>query len=217
MSRIPILPVEQAPAAAQPLLAEVDARHGMVPNLYRIVATSPAALDAFLGFHRALGRGELDVLTGERIALAVAEVNRCDYCLSAQTYRVRNGAMLDDAEITANRSGASNDIKAHVAVRFAAKLARERGQVSDADIVAVKRVGYSDAEIVEIIAHVALSMFTNTINEALRTDIDFPQVSARKAAGSLRQVDGGSAASPAINAETSPGPQTQETSHVHSL
>ncbi len=178
MSRIPTPTVEQAPAGAQPLLAAVNKQLGTVPNLFRIVANSPAALEAYLGFTNALGKGALAAPTRERIALAVAGVNGCDYCLSAHTELARKLAKLDDAEITANRNGASNDIKADAAVRFAVKLARERGQVSEADVAAVKRAGYSDAEMVEIIAHVALNVFTNTINEALKTEIDFPRVGA---------------------------------------
>jgi len=109
-------------------------------------------------------------------------VNDCGYCLSAHTYIARNLAKLDDAEITANRNGASNDVKADAAVRFAVKLARERGQTSDADIAALKDTGYADAEIVEIIAHVALNTFTNYVNEALKTEIDFPIVTVRAGA-----------------------------------
>jgi len=182
MSRIPIPAVKEAPAASRSLLAEADKRLGMVSNLYRIVSTSPAALEALVNFYAALEKGDLDPLIRERIALAVAEANGCDYCLSAQIYRVRQGRMLDDAEITANRSGASNDIRADAAVRFAAKLARSRGHVEDRDVVAVRDAGYSDAELVEIIAHVAVNLFTNTANEALQTDLDFPRIGARKAA-----------------------------------
>jgi uncharacterized peroxidase-related enzyme len=179
MSRIPIPTLEQAPSGSKSMLAKLGNQLGTVPNLYRIVATSPSALEAVLNFHTALSKGALDTLIGERIALAVAEANNCDYCLSAQIHRVRKGAMLDDAEITANRNGASNDIKADVAVRFAAKLTRERGKVGDADILAVQGAGYSNAEIVEIVAHVAFNSFTNTITTALKTDIDFPKVGAR--------------------------------------
>jgi uncharacterized peroxidase-related enzyme len=182
MSRIPTPTVEEAPAAAQPLLVAVKQQLGTVPNLSRIVANSPAALEAYLAFSGALRTGALVAATRERIALAVAELNGCDYCLSAHTYLARNLAKLDDAEITANRSGVSNDVKADVAVRFAAKLVRERGDARQADIEAVKGAGYSDAEIVEIIAHVALNVFTNTINKALDTEIDFPRVTARSAA-----------------------------------
>jgi uncharacterized peroxidase-related enzyme len=181
MSRIPVPGIEHLPSESQALLAGVKSRLGTVPNMYRIIAHSPAALEAFLGFYSALDKGGVDPLTRERIALAVAEANGSDYCLSAQTHRVRKGAMLDDAEITANRSGASNDIKADAAVRFAAKLARERGQVCEADIETMKQAGYSDADIVEVIANVAVNVFANIINLALKTDIDFPQIGARKA------------------------------------
>jgi uncharacterized peroxidase-related enzyme len=180
MSRIPVPAIEHVPAESQALLVGVKSRLGTVPNMYRIIANSPAALEAFLGFYSALDKGDVDPLTRERIALAVAEANGSDYCLSAQTHRVRKASMLDDAEITANRSGASNDIKADAAVRFAAKVARERGQVSEADVETMKRAGYSDAEIVEVIANVAINVFANIINEALKTDIDFPRIAARK-------------------------------------
>ena len=179
MSRIPTPTVEQAPEMSKPLLAAVQKQLGTVPNLFKIVANSPAALEAYLGFSGALGKGALAASTRERIALAVAEVNGCGYCLSAHSYLARKLAGLDDAEITANRNGGSNDIKADVAVRFAAKLTHERGQVSDADIAALKQAGYSDAEIVEIIAHVALNVFTNYLNESLKTEIDFPVVRTR--------------------------------------
>ncbi|GAB0115745.1 carboxymuconolactone decarboxylase family protein [Acidisoma sp. C75] len=182
MSRVPIPAVNQIPAEAQTLLGSVKSQFGTVPNMYLIIAHSPAALEAVLGFYNALDKGSLDRLTRERIALAVAEANGSDYCLSAQTHRVRKAAMLDDAEITANRSGASNDIKADAAVHFAARLARERGQLGETDVETMKRAGYSDAQIVEIIASVAINLFTNMLNEALRTDIDFPRIAARKAA-----------------------------------
>jgi uncharacterized peroxidase-related enzyme len=182
MSRIPTPTTEQAPAKSQPLLAAVNKQLGTVPNMFRIIANSPAALEGYLGFSGALGHGALPAATRERIALAVAEVNGCDYCLSAHTYLGRNLAKLDDAEITANRNGASNDVKADAAVRFAAKIARQRGQVTEADIEAVRKAGYGDDAIVEVIAHVALNVFTNYVNEVLKTDIDFPAVSARKAA-----------------------------------
>ena len=187
MSRVPMPAVKLAPAASQPLLAAVKSRLDTVPNMYRIIANSPAALEAFLNFSSALDKSDLESPTCESMALAVAAVNGCDYCLSAHTFLARNVAKLDNAEITANRSGASNDVKADVAVRFAAKLARERGQVSEADVAAVKRAGYSDAGIVEIIAHLALNVFTNTINEALKTDIDFPRVGARKPSDPLNK------------------------------
>lgn len=182
MSRIPTPTIDQAPAAAQPLLADVEKQLGTVPNMFRLISNSPATLEAYLGFSGALGKGKLAPATRERIALAVAEVNGCNYCLSAHTYIGLNLAKLDEAEITANRSGASNDIIADAAVRFAAKVATQRGQIDEGDFAALRQADYSDGEILEIIGHVALNVFTNYVNEALKTEIDFPRVHARKTA-----------------------------------
>lgn len=174
--------IDAAPAASQPLLEAVKKQLGVVPNLFRLVSTSPTALEGYLGLSGALAKGALPAQTRERIALAVAEINGCDYCLSAHSYLGKNLARLDDAEIAANRAGASNDPKADAAVRFAAKVARERGHVGEDDLRAVKLAGYSDAQVIEMVLHVALNTWTNYINEVAKTDIDFPVVSARKAA-----------------------------------
>jgi len=173
--------IEAAPAAARPHLEGVKKMLGSVPNLFRITANSPAALEGYLGLNGALAKGSLKPQTRERIALAVAQFNGCDYCLSAHTYLGKNLAKLDDAEIAANRRGASNDPQADAAVRFAVKLVRDRGQVTDADVSAVRMAGYGEAEIVEIVAHVALNTLTNYLNEAFGTPIDFPVVSAKAA------------------------------------
>src|SRR5271157_4932025 len=183
MSRIPTpATINDAPAASQPLLEAVKKQLGVVPNMFRLVSNSPAALQGYLGLSEALGKGALPAATRERIALAVAEINGCDYCLSAHTYLGKNLAKLDDAEIAANRNGASNDPKADVAVRFAAKVVREHGHVSEEDVRAVKSAGYDDAQVIEIVLHVALNTWTNYINEVAKTDIDFPAATARRAA-----------------------------------
>ena len=183
MSRIPTpATIADTPAKSQPLLEAVHKQLGSVPNMFRLISTSPQALEGYLGLSGALGKGELPAATRERIALAVAEVNGCSYCLSAHTYLGKNLARLDDAEMSANRSGASNDPKADAAVRFAAKVAFARGHVAEQDLAAVKLAGYSDAQIVEIVLHVALNTWTNYFNEVFKTDIDFPVVEARIAA-----------------------------------
>jgi uncharacterized peroxidase-related enzyme len=181
MSRINIPDRQSAPAASQPLLDAVEKQLGVVPNLYRLVGNSPAALEALLGINSALGRS-LDVATRARIALAVAQVNGCDYCLSAHAYLAEHLAKLDAAEIARNRQGASNDPRAHAAVAFAARAAAERGRVTDADLAAVKIAGYSEAQIIEIVGLVAANVFTNFVNNVAQTDIDFPVVRAAEAA-----------------------------------
>lgn len=171
--------IEAAPTAAQPLLQAVHKQLGSAPNLFRVVANSPAALEGYLGLNGALSKGQLDGRTRERIAIAVAEVNGCDYCLSAHSYLGQHMAKLDAAEIEANRSGGSGDTKAAAAVRFATQVVRQRGHVSTAELEAVKAAGYSDAQVIEIVLHVALNTLTNYVNEVAQTDIDFPVVTQR--------------------------------------
>jgi uncharacterized peroxidase-related enzyme len=175
MSRIPTpATTSAAPAASKPLLDAVNAQLGFVPNLFRVVSHSPAALQGYLGMSGALARGTLPGATRERIALAVAQINDCQYCLSAHTALGTSVAKLSDAEVAANRRGTSLDAHADAAVRFAAKIARERGHVSDEDVQEVRRAGYDDAQIVEIVQHVALNTWTNYLNEVAKTEIDFP-------------------------------------------
>jgi uncharacterized peroxidase-related enzyme len=183
MSRLHVpATIEAAPDASQAPLQAVKKMLGSVPNVFRLAANSPAALDGYVGLLGALAKGSLPAPTHERIALVVAELNGCNYCLSAHTYLGKHVAKLDDAEMTANRNGASNDPFADAAVRFAAKLVELRGKVSNDDVLAVRNAGYSDAQIVEIVQHVALNTWTNYVNEVAKTEIDFPVISARLAA-----------------------------------
>jgi len=183
MTRIKTIPaIAEAPEAAKPLLEDAKKKLGSVPNLFRVIANSPAALRGYFAMVEALSKGSLESKTHERTALAVAEINGCSYCLSAHSYLARHVAKLDDAELTANRNASSNDPKAEAAVRFAAAVVRERGHVSDADVAAVKAAGFDDAELVEIVLHVALNTLTNYVNEVALTEIDFPAVTPRKAA-----------------------------------
>lgn len=168
--------IEAAPLASQPMLEAVKQQLGSVPNLFRMVSTSPAALEGYLSLSGALNKGKLPAPTRERIALVVAELNGCSYCLSAHTYLGKNLAKLDDAEMTANRNGSSNDPKADAAVRFAAKIVSERGHLQAKDVEAVQQAGYDDGQILEIVLHVALNTWTNYINEIAQTEIDFPVV-----------------------------------------
>ena len=174
--------IDAAPEPSRQTLEAVKKQLGVVPNLFRMVANSPAALEGYVGMLGALNRGVLPAATHERIALAVAEFNGCDYCLSAHSYLGRHVAKLDESEMAANRSGASNDAKADAAVRFARKVLEHRGHVADEDVRAVRAVGYSEAQIVEIVQHVALNVWTNYVNSVAQTAIDFPVVSARRVA-----------------------------------
>src|SRR5262245_13001494 len=99
--------IEEAPSASRPLLETVKKLLGSVPNLFRMVANSPAALEGYVGLLGALSKGSLPAATHERIALLVADANGCDYCLSAHSWLGKNVAKLDEAEMNANRRAAS--------------------------------------------------------------------------------------------------------------
>ena len=180
MSRI-VTPatIADAPLAAQPLLEAVKKQLGIVPNLFRVVSNSPAALEGYLGLSGAFGKGTLPAATRERVALAMAGVGSLHPLpLTAHPFQGKNLAKLDEAEILANRNGHSNDPKADAAVHFAVQVTKARGHVSDDDLRAVRLAGYDDAQVVEIVLHVALNTWTNYINSVAKTVIDFPVAKA---------------------------------------
>ena len=180
MSRINVVNRDVANAEQAQLLDAIETQLGMVPNFLKVFANSPAALKAFLGLHGISSQGSLEPPTRERIALALAQQNACDYCVSAHT-AIGRKAGLSHAEIEANRAGTSEDSKAAAAVKFAKALAEHSGEVTTGEILAVRNAGYGDAEIVEIIAHVGLNILSNIIGKASRVEIDFPKVELKLA------------------------------------
>ncbi len=182
MSRLSIPTVDTSPEASKPLLAAVKQSLGVVPNLMKLVGHSPAALEGYLSLNSALAKGKLDAKLRERIALAVAEYNGCDYCLSAHDYLGRNVAKLSGAEIAAARDFHSEDSLANAALRFARRVTELRGRVSDADLTTLRDAGFDEASTVEIVVTVALNVLTNYANNVAQTDIDFPKVSAKSVA-----------------------------------
>ena len=181
MSRINVVERDQANDEQAALYAGIDQALGMVPNFLKVFANSPAALRAFLGLHGIAGEGSLDPQTRERIALTLAGQNGCEYCASAHT-AIGRKAGLDNDEMAANREGKSGDEKAAAAVKFARALVEHTGEVTKAEIQAVRDAGYSDADIVEIITHVGMNILTNILAKASRVEIDFPKIELKKAA-----------------------------------
>ncbi|MFB1489154.1 MULTISPECIES: carboxymuconolactone decarboxylase family protein [unclassified Thiocapsa] len=181
MARIKIVTAESANPEQQALYQAIHAQFGMVPNFLKVFANSPAALKAYLGLHGIGGEGSLDPRTRERIALALAQQNSCEYCLSAHT-AIGRKAGLDGAEIAANRAGTSRDEKAAVAVRFARSLVAHMGEVTTEELMDMRNAGYSESDIVEVITHVGMNILTNLLGKAGRVDIDFPKVDLKLAA-----------------------------------
>lgn len=180
MSHIRTIQYDTASPEQKALFDAIQGQLGMVPNFLKIFANSPAALRAFLNLHSIAGQGSLDALARERIALAVAQQNACEYCVSAHTAIGRKAGLGKD-EISANRSRSSQGAKAAVAVRFSRSLVENSGDVSTADLLEMRNAGYTDAEIVEVITLVGMNFLTNLIGKVSQMDIDFPRVGNRMA------------------------------------
>ncbi len=175
MSRIHQIAIDAATGKAKELLDAVKAKLGLVPNITRAMANSPAVLEGYLGLSGALGKGSLSAKNREQIALAVGQSNQCNYCLAAHSAIGKMVGLTPD-QILDSRRGTAIDAKSDAVIRFARKVVDERGHVSDADVAEVRAAGLDDGAIAEIVANVALNIFTNYFNHVAETDIDFPEV-----------------------------------------
>ena len=168
--------IDNAPEASKPLLHAVESQLGSVPNLFRLAAKSPKFLEGYLGLNGALGGGTLPLQIREKIALRVAELNGCSYCLAAHNYLGTNLAKLSENDISSARKGLSETSQETVALNFVSSLVTAKGKVTEFDVTKVLEAGYSEEQLIEIIGNVALNILTNYFNEALKTDIDFPTI-----------------------------------------
>jgi uncharacterized peroxidase-related enzyme len=181
MARLTAINPETATGKTKELFNAVQGKLGAVPNMMRTMGNSPALLGGYLNFSGALGGGTLGAKTGELIALAVSELNGCDYCLSAHTYIGAKLLKADAATLEAARNATAADPKTDAILKFAIKVANTKGRVSAGDLQAVKAAGLTEGEIGEVIGHVALNVLTNYFNNAAETVVDFPVVEARAA------------------------------------
>ena len=179
MSYVNINTATVAPTS-QEMLKEIHAAFGATPNMFKAVANSPAALNSMWGSFGALGSGTLGAKLGEQIAVAVANRNRCEYCLAAHTVLGQN-ARVSSQDMAAAQVGKSADSKTQAALTFTLKIVEQRAAISQADVEAVRAAGFDDGEIVEIMAHVALNLFTNYVNVAFNVPVDFPKVALKTA------------------------------------
>lgn len=180
MSNFPAIDPTTTSGKVRDLLTGVERMLGATPNMFRVAAGAPAVLDALVGLFGALARGSLPATQREAIALAVAQANGCDYCLSAHT-ALGTGAGLDPDAIAAARRGRAGDPQLAALLAFARAIVDRRGAIGATDLAAVRAAGATDAAILEVVAAVALNVFTNYLNLVADTDIDFPVVSAEAA------------------------------------
>ena len=174
MQRITVIKHEESSGKAKELLDGVKRQLGFAPNLMKTLAHSPNTLEAYLNFSGTLGK-TLNAKLREEISLVTAEENSCGYCASAHTALGKMAGLTED-ETLAARAGTGNDAKNDAALKFAKLILEKRGNVSNEDLQTVKNADFSEGEIAEIVANVALNVFTNYFNNVAETEIDFPIV-----------------------------------------
>jgi uncharacterized peroxidase-related enzyme len=173
-NRIQPVDPDHAIVAIRRLFGEIRAKFALVPNLFRVLANAPAALEGLMGLSAALARGALDEKTREQLALAIAESNLCAYCLSSHKATAAKIGLtrveIDDA-IRASAADARTD----AILKLARSIVVQRGELTDADLARARAGGLSDGEIVETVANVALNIFENYMSHVARVPIDFSQ------------------------------------------
>jgi len=175
-----ISPIDLAqPGPAAGVINAVKAQIGSVPNIFATMAQSPAVLEGFLAFSGALGAGVLNASVREQIALTVAGENGCDYCASAHTMMAK-AAGVSAEEAALNLTGMATDSKIEAILGFTQAVVRSRGLLPPGNptLERVRHAGVSEAELVEILAHIGLNLFTNYFNHVAKTEIDFPAINA---------------------------------------
>lgn len=175
MPRTTALAPEQVPADSKPTLDAFTTNIGFTPNMMATFAHSPIAFNAWATLLGSLSK-TLDVKTRDSIGLAVSEVNGCNYCLTVHSFTAEHMAKLPADEIILARKGRATDLKRDAAVQFARKVIETRGHVDDADVKVVREAGYTEANVIEIVALVAMYSLTNFINNVFDPERDFPAV-----------------------------------------
>lgn len=175
MTKIKAIKPEEASEAAKAAMEMVNKKLGRVPNMYQVMANSPAILEAYVKFNGALSSGTLGNKMAELIALATAEKNSCSYCLSAHSFFGAKVGLTEE-QMLEGRLFHSQDEKMNTGLLFAKKMLDNPKEISSADIEPLRNVGYSDGDILEIVANVIRNIFTNYINIISETEVDWPVI-----------------------------------------
>ncbi|HQU09273.1 MAG: hypothetical protein B7X06_00555 [Verrucomicrobia bacterium 21-51-4] len=162
----------EATGKAAPILEKIQKSMGKVPNIFKTMAHSPHVLEGYMQFSGQLRQGVLSPQDRERIALMLAGFNDCEYCASAHTaFGKKLG--LSDEEIKLCLQAESQDAQAQALLSFCNNVVLHKGFVNPEQIETLHQAGYTDEAIIEIVANIAISIFTNYFNHVAGTQNDF--------------------------------------------
>ncbi|MDH6247452.1 carboxymuconolactone decarboxylase family protein [Mycobacterium sp. OTB74] len=177
MTNFAPIDLDTATGKAAELLVQVKKSMGKTPNMTKVMANSPTLLQSYLALSGAVARGTLKPAVRERLAIASAQLNGCEYCLSAHTFTGANIAKIDAAELDRARRAESEDVHTEALLKLSTTIAANAGDVNDDELKAARDAGVSDEEIGELVANVALNTMTNYFNVLAQVENDWPVVS----------------------------------------
>ena len=174
MHRIHPLPAHQAPETVAALYEAVRQDLSLVPNLIRTLGNSRASLDAYLKLYASLANGNLPSSLREKLALRIAKLNGCDYCLAIH-HAIGGMLGVPEKELVAAEGGLSFDTWEQAALDLAEAVLATRGNVSADSYAAATRAGITPEDATEVVSHVAMNIFANYFTRLAQTKIDFPR------------------------------------------
>ncbi|MGE5196823.1 MAG: carboxymuconolactone decarboxylase family protein [Anaerolineae bacterium] len=174
MSRVPQNTPEKATPEIEQIYEEFKKKMGRIPNIFLHMGHSAVALRGYLAQQELAGKTSIPPKLREEIALVVAEVNKCHYCLSAHS-AIAKMQGLNAQQINFARKGESANSKESAILQFAKKIVEKRGDLSEADVDTLKKNGVTDQEIVDVIFLVSINIFTNYFNLVVDPEVDFPE------------------------------------------
>ena len=164
MTHFTVHSLESAPAGSRPMLEGIKNTFGFVPNLYAAIAESPAALQGALAIGEAYSKSSLSPAEQQLVALAVSEVNGCQFCVAAHSLIAKHMAKADPAHVAAVRNGEPlTDARLNALITFVRKVTEQRGLVAETDLAAFLKAGYSKAQVMEVLLSVGMKTFNNYV------------------------------------------------------
>ena len=173
MSRLAPIQTNGATSELKRSLKNSHLKLDEAPRFLQVMANSPASLRAYIRADAALVRGQLTTRQRQQVALAVAEINGSSYSLSAR-YDTRKSLGLTHQEMQLAGNAAAADPKVDTMLRFTRAVVLQRGDISDEDFQALGIAGFTDAQIIEIVANIGLNVFSNYFCSVAKTEVDFP-------------------------------------------
>ncbi|ARJ69277.1 carboxymuconolactone decarboxylase family protein [Paracoccus contaminans] len=178
MSRLPLRTIEDAPAEAQPRLEAAQKNNGFLPNLVRLLANAPVALETYQTVGEINGRASLTLAEREAVQITAAATHGCGFCVAGHTAVATKKARMDDGVIAALRDGTQvPDARLDAVARFTRAVIAARGAVSEAELAAFRQGGFDDQAALEVVLGVSLATLCNFANNLGQPELN-PQLAA---------------------------------------